>query len=240
MTVESISRTSSSVASHSSVTSLASSTPKTALETLIEAARSASPVQAGEAMRALDLMVVRSYADQLAQNPDLAVTAQPAVLTSDQPVAQIIQVQDARTAGRINLLDHEGRGVPPSHTFSLHVGKSRQFLMNMMQPISNGMFSIYKARHSTFTSLESANALVSSTLATGAEVSPGLFYKEFSSPTGTAAVRRDMIPIVRPQGRVNFETAYGVLVVTRPDTGMPGGFRVQTAYPTIPFSGRGQ
>ena len=112
--------------------------------------------------------------------------------------------------------------------------------MNMMQPLSNSYFSAYRTRHSTFTSLESANALVSATLSRGREVSPGVFYREFSSPTGVAAVRRDMIPLIRPQGRVGFETTYGVLVVTRPDADMPGGWRVQSAYPTIPFSGRGQ
>jgi len=145
-----------------------------------------------------------------------------------------------RNAGRIDLRQHEGRGIPPGHTISFHVGKSRAFLMTMMAENRAGWFSAYRTRMSTFRSLQSANALVSATLATGREVSPGVFYREFRSPTGIAAVRRDMVPLIRPQGRVRFETPYGVLVVTRPDTTMPQGFRIHTAYPTIPFSGRGR
>jgi hypothetical protein len=210
------------------------------IDSLFATARTGTPVDAGQALRALDGLTGRAATADLMLRANGLPLAQHAILTPNDPVAQVLQVQDTRTAGRINLLEHEGRGMPPSHTISLHVGKSREFLLNMMQPISSSFASAYRTRHSTFTSLEAANALVSSTLATGTEISPGVFYKEFSSPTGTAAVRRDIIPIVRPQGRVGFEAAYGVLVVTRPDSGMPGGFRVQSAYPTIPFSGRGQ
>lgn len=225
----------------------------TALDLLATTARTGSPVEAGDALRAMDAMIGRGASDQMVASPPslnpptLApavltpeaqpASVQPAVVRDGDAAAAVVPVQDYRSAGRIDLTQHEGRGVPPSHTIALHVGKSRAFLMNMMQPIGNNAFSAYRTRHSTFPSLEAANSLVSATLSQGREVSPGVFYREFSSPTGTAAVRRDMIPLIRPQGRVNFEDAYGVLVVTRPDQGMPGGFRVQTAYPTIPFSG---
>lgn len=212
------------------------------LQALVEKAQGGTPVERGEALQELDGSVGRAGSDALVAGwPEAQASdaqTRPAVLSGDDPVGRVIRVQDSRHAGRINLLEHEGRGSPPSHTIALHVGKSRDFLMNMMQPISTSYASAYRTRHSTFSSLESANALVSATLSGGREVSPGVFYREFSSPTGTAAVRRDVLPFVRPQGRVSIETAYGVYVVTRPDTGMPGGWRVQTAYPSIPFSGR--
>ena len=203
------------------------------VQELLRAAASApastgTPVEQGTALRLADEAAGREPAG----------TARPAVLWSSDPVGGIVRVQDQRSAGRIDLHEHEGRGIPPSHTIALHVGKSRAFLMSMMQPLSNSYLSAYRTRHSTFSTIESANALVSATLSGGREVSPGVFYREFSRPTGTAAVRRDVLPLVRPQGRVSLEAAYGVYVVTRPDTGMPGGWRVQTAYPSIPFSGR--
>jgi Bacterial CdiA-CT RNAse A domain len=240
MSVNSIDRVDTASTSLRSESTTTFANQPSVVDSLITTARAGSPVDAGNALRALDSLNGRAItADMMLRDNELPA-AQPAILTTDGPVAQVLQVQDARSAGRINLLEHEGRGMPPSHTISLHVGKSREFLLNMMQPLSNSFFSAYRTRHSTFSSLESANALVSATLARGEEVRPGEFYLEFSRPTGTAAVRRDMYPIVRPQGRVSIEAAYGVLVITRPDAGMPGGFRVQTAYPTIPFSGRGQ
>ncbi|WP_157893581.1 hypothetical protein [Aquidulcibacter paucihalophilus] len=110
--------------------------------------------------------------------------------------------------------------------------------MSRMKPIETRQGTAYKTWHSTFSSLDAANALVSSTLATGTETKPGsgTYYKVFGAPTGTAAVRREMVPIFRPEGRVDIETTFGVIVVTRPDPTMPGGIRVHTAYPTVPFS----
>ncbi|HCP66074.1 MAG TPA: hypothetical protein DIU09_15990 [Hyphomonadaceae bacterium] len=140
---------------------------------------------------------------------------------------------NARSLGRINLLEHEKNG---SHTISEHVGKSRAFLMSRMQPIEGPQATAFKTRHSTFSSLEAANALVSSTLATGTEISPNVFYKQFGTPTGTAAVRRNMVPFVAPQGRVDIETAFGVTVFVVRDPTMPNGIRIHTAYPSPPFS----
>lgn len=218
------------------------------LDLLAATARTGSPVEQGEALRAMDGMIGREASDRLVGSPATMTpavltpestmpAAQPAVVREGDAPAPVQKVQDYRSAGRIDLTQHEGRGIPPSHTIALHVGKSRGFLMAQMQAISNGNFSAYRTRHSTFPSLEAANALVSATLSQGREVSPGVFYREFDRPTGTAAVRRDMVPLFRPQGRIRFEDAYGVLVVTRPNPDMPGGFHVQTAYPTIPFSG---
>jgi hypothetical protein len=140
---------------------------------------------------------------------------------------------NARSLERINLLEHEKNG---SHTLSEHVGKSREFLMSRMQPIEGPQATAFKTRHSTFSSLEAANALVSSTLATGTELSPNVFYKQFGSPTGTAAVRRNMVPFVAPQGRVDIETTFGVTVFVVPDPTMPNGIRIHSAYPSPPFS----
>jgi len=140
---------------------------------------------------------------------------------------------NARSLGRIDLLEHEKNG---SHTLSEHVGKSREFLMSRMQPIEGPQATAFKTRHSTFSSLEAANALVSSTLATGTELSPNVFYKQFGSPTGTAAVRRNMVPFVAPQGRVDIETTFGVTVFVVPDPTMPNGIRIHSAYPSPPFS----
>lgn len=64
------------------------------------------------------------------------------------------------------------------------------------------------------------------------EISPNVFYKQFGSPTGTAAVRRTMVPFVALQGRVDIGIAFGVTVFVVRDPTMPNGIRIHTAYPS--------
>lgn len=144
---------------------------------------------------------------------------------------------------RVNLLEHEG--INGAHTIREHVGKSDLFLRNRMsQKVRVGMFSVYKKGHSTFTSLESANRLVSSTLATGVSArgesfasfmasdrSEVVLHQRFSAPTGRVAYREGSFSWNKP-APVGMYTGYGVTVVARKSDLMPDGFVIHTAYPT--------
>ena len=70
---------------------------------------SGSPVQQGEALRLLDM--------QSGDHPEIGTVGslRPAIWNADSLPVELLQVQDQRSAGRINLLEHEGRGIPPSH-----------------------------------------------------------------------------------------------------------------------------
>jgi hypothetical protein len=144
------------------------------------------------------------------------------------------QPQDCKAGpGRINLLDHEGRGVPPNHTIRDHVGKSRAQLGLYMAPYDFGAGTALKRAHSTFTSLDAANALTSSVVTRNwpAIVAGGGYAQiesRFSTPTGPVLHRDD--PFFGG-GKLRDLTGMGVAVVTRADPGMPCGVSVFTSFP---------
>jgi RHS repeat-associated protein len=144
------------------------------------------------------------------------------------------QPQDCKAGpGRINLLDHEGRGVPPNHTIRDHVGKSRAQLGIYMAPYDFGAGTALKRAHSTFTSLDAANALTSSVVTRNwpAIVAGGGYAQiesRFSTPTGPVLHRDD--PFFGG-GKLRDLTGMGVAVVTRADPGMPCGVSVFTSFP---------
>ncbi|WP_179957628.1 FG-GAP-like repeat-containing protein [Exilibacterium tricleocarpae] len=140
--------------------------------------------------------------------------------------------------GKIDLTEHEG--VNGSHTIAKHVGKSdQQLLKRINQSYKVGPIKIGLNEASSFSSLESANNLVSSVLSTNeAEISTFLqsdqntlvLNKSFGSTTGRVAYRTGG-NIFRP-GRVNFGTGNSVRVVIRRNDSFSGGFNVHTAFPT--------
>ena len=148
-----------------------------------------------------------------------------------------------RTFGFINLLDHEG--VAGGHTISEHVGKTDQFLANRVRAYGIPRFyNVFRESHSTFTSLQAANSLVSSTLSANYAVITAwlkgersflVVRKEFGSITGrgafrnTGGARSGRGPVPRLQFR-NY-SAVRVLIVRYPS--MPHGFRVHTAFPSL-------
>ena len=146
--------------------------------------------------------------------------------------------------GKVDLRDHEG--VNGGHTISKHVGKSDQYLQNKIsESFSFGLFEIYPREWSSFSSLESANRLVSSTIAKNyAEVSAWLsspatalfgntlvLNQSFASPTGRVAYREGRGSINSPEP-VEFTEGRGVRVVLKLNPASPTGFSVLTAFPT--------
>jgi len=141
--------------------------------------------------------------------------------------------------GKINLHDHEG--INGSHTISEHVGKSDSYLLRKMQGIKAGLFhTVYKPAHSTFSSVDSANRIVSAALAMNKlEIVEFLnsnrqqlvIHDRFSSPTGRVAHRQYRGYTNNP-GPVQMSTGYGVTAVLRRNSGMSEGFNIYTAYPT--------
>ena len=141
--------------------------------------------------------------------------------------------------GRIDLTEHEG--IDGAHTIGERVRKSDAFLARRMNEGRRiGLFTKYKAAHSTFSSLESANSLVSSTLAVNeAAVHEFLHshkrymvvHKRFGSPTGRVAYRGTGFSFRRPTP-FQIHKGYGVTVVIRRNVQLSHGFVVHSAYPT--------
>ena len=145
-------------------------------------------------------------------------------------------------SSRVDLRNQEG--INGGHTISEHVGKSDAFLLNRMnQTISIGPVDIYKAEHSTFSSLESANRLVSSTISSNqpkiadwlasplGRFRPLILNQSFGSITGRAALREGRGYFSKP-GSVNFASTRGVRVVLKLSSSSPTGYTVLTAFPT--------
>ena len=162
-----------------------------------------------------------------------AITAAFANLFNDQ------RVDEEAEKGQIDLTEHEG--INGSHTIRNHVGKSDQFLLYQMnESINIGAVKQYRAQAGSFSSLESANKLVSSTLSTNQELvnqflASGektlVLNQRFSSSTGRVAFRKGNLAFVRP-GRVHFTRGTGVRVVIRRNESFSSGFNVHTAFPT--------
>jgi Bacterial CdiA-CT RNAse A domain len=136
---------------------------------------------------------------------------------------------------RVNLHEEEALG---GHPITRHIGESRESILSKLQN------EIQAARAKgdkgegfilgTFTSVEAANKLVSSTLAQNPlfvdQVANGtlgstLISARFASPTGFEAYA----PNERSQAYVR--DTYGVQVFIRHDKNSSKGYRVQTAYP---------
>ncbi len=165
---------------------------------------------------------------------------QLASTAGDEQLAQTSS--EGGSFGYINLLDHEG--IEGAHTIRDHVGKSDRFLREQLAVVRYeiGPFNIgiAKPKHSTFSSLTSANSLVSSTLAQSApQIAAWLASGEdrltvsarFVSPTGRQAFRPGGQIQARKPGLVRFRTTFGVSVHIRKSDLFPYGFRVHTAFP---------
>ncbi|SEM13131.1 phage putative head morphogenesis protein, SPP1 gp7 family [Roseovarius azorensis] len=134
-----------------------------------------------------------------------------------------------------DLFEHEARG---GHTIALHVGKSEAFLRRAvtLQQRRGLILSVFRKRHGSFSSLESAQKLTNANLAGNAVIvnavatgqRPEAFVtSSFTSLTGTEAFRtgpRASAPIV-----VRTATGVGTLIRHAPD--MPSGFIIITSYP---------
>ena len=134
-----------------------------------------------------------------------------------------------------DLLEHEAGG---GHTFSLHVGKSEEFLLRAVRTDQvRGLFvSQFRRRHGSFPSLQAAQRLTNSNLSQNADVvqavatgqrADAFITSIFPSVTGTEAYRtgpRTSAPIVLRQ-------TFGVGTYIRYAPDMPNGFIIITSYP---------
>ena len=159
-----------------------------------------------------------------------------------EPIAPALQ-------GDVVLADLDG-SVPPQdltahetaggHTIALHVGKSEGFLIRSVStPHGRTLFfTLYRWRHGTFPSLETAQKLTNSNLAQNSEIVTAVARGElpdafvtstFNSITGIEAYRltqRTSLP-------VQLRRTFGVGTFIRHAPDMPDGFVVVTSYPRV-------
>lgn len=162
--------------------------------------------------------------------------AEPIGLGTGTDVTQVDYIPAA--SGGIppqDLLEHEAKG---GHTISLHVGKSEEFLLRMVRADQGhfSIFSYYRARHGSFSSLEAAQKLTNSNLARNAgivdavatgQIRRARVTSTFGSVTGVEAFRtsaRASAPVVLRE-----TTGVGTVIEYAPD--MPNGFIIITSYP---------
>lgn len=159
-----------------------------------------------------------------------------------EPVAPALQ-------DNVILADFDG-SVPPQdlsiheasggHTIGLHVGKSEAFLIGSVStPRGRSLFgTLYRWRHGTFRSLEAAQRLTNSNLASNAdvvnEVASGRLRRafitsDFGSVTGFEAYRTAQ----RASSPIRLRQTFGVGSVIEYDPDMPDGFIIITSYPRI-------
>jgi len=136
-----------------------------------------------------------------------------------------------------DLSIHEASG---GHTIALHVGKSEGFLIGSVStPRGRTLFgTLYRRRHGTFPSLESAQRLTNSNLASNEdvvnEVASGRLRRafitsDFGSITGFEAYRTTQ----RASSPIRLRQTFGVGTVIEYDPDMPDGFIIITSYPRI-------
>jgi hypothetical protein len=165
-----------------------------------------------------------------ALDPGIRTDASPAAAATTQVAAG-----PGQSGYPIDLLEEEQRG---GHTIAQHVGKSSQFLSSIItdQEIRSQRHGdlAQGLKEGSFTSLEAANKLVNSTVASNQTevnlVASGLLPMaivdaKFSSPTGYEAFAKTerSTPYIRD--------TYGVRVIIVRDPSSPRGYRVLTAFP---------
>lgn len=146
-----------------------------------------------------------------------------------------------RPAITVDLVEEEAAG---GHTIARHVGKSDEWLMARVRPVTTGLFvSPGVRRAGSFSSLRSANHWTNETLArnfgTVAEVAAGRRSGAFVTSTYTARTGREafqptrlaMWNFERPTGPAYIRQTFGVGVAIFHDPSSPKGFRVHTSYP---------
>lgn len=134
-----------------------------------------------------------------------------------------------------DLAEHEVAG---GHTIALHVGKSEEFLIRAVSvdQFQSWLFSTYRKRHGSFSSLQAAQSLTNSNLSRNAEIvnevatgqrSEAFLTSEFASVTGIEAFRtgpRESAPVVIRQ-------TFGVATFIQYAPDMPSGFIIITSCP---------
>jgi hypothetical protein len=146
------------------------------------------------------------------------------------------RVDGVQLAGEpVDLLEQEQRG---GHTIGEHAGMTYDYLKSRARDNAQNILDrgddFRGARVGSFTSVQSANRLVNSTISDNQDkidqqIRDGepqvLISKSFKSPTGYEAylARAHAEPVIRD--------TFGVEVLIRPDPGSARGWRVHTAYP---------
>ena len=146
------------------------------------------------------------------------------------------RVDGVQLAGEpVDLLEQEQRG---GHAISEHVGRTYDDLKSRARENAQNILDrgddFRGARVGSFTSVQSANRLVNSTISDNQDkIDQGirdgepkvLISKRFKSPTGYEAylARANAEPVIR--------NTFSVEVLIRPDPGSARGWRVHTAYP---------
>jgi hypothetical protein len=135
----------------------------------------------------------------------------------------------------VDLLEQQQRG---GHAISEHAGRTYDYLKSRVR---DGARSTLERGDDfegfgvgSFTSVQSANRLVNSTISDNqdkvdqvgrGDVSSATISKRFPSPTGYEAY------LARAHAEPYIRDTFGVEVVIRPDPGSARGWRVHTAYP---------
>lgn len=159
-----------------------------------------------------------------------------------EPIAPAPQINVilAGSDGSISPQDlsvHEAGG---GHTIALHVGKSEAFLIGSVStPRGRTLFaSLYRWRHGAFSSLEAAQKLTNSNLASNAdvvnEVASGRLRRafitsDFGSVTGFEAYRTTQ----HASSPIRLRRTFGVGTVIEHAPDMPDGFIIITSYPRV-------
>ena len=141
------------------------------------------------------------------------------------------------TGSKVDLLQEEALG---GHTISQHVGKSDEFLLNRVRDFQNEMQvnQGVDVVAGSFSSINSANNLVSSTLAQNASTVDAVANGDllstkiqgfFSSPTGNEAFASNAVssPYIRD--------TYSVTAILKHDDRLSNGFYILTAFPSAPY-----
>jgi hypothetical protein len=145
-------------------------------------------------------------------------------------------VDGVQLAGEpIDLLEQQQRG---GHTISEHVDRTYDYLKSRARENAQNILDrgddFRGARVGSFTSVQSANRLVNSTISDNqAKVDQAirdgephvLISKNFKSPTGYEAY------VARAHAEPYIRNTFGVEVLIRPDPGSARGWRVHSAYP---------
>jgi hypothetical protein len=145
-------------------------------------------------------------------------------------------VDGVQVAGEpVDLLEQEQRG---GHAIGEHAGGTYDYLKSRVRDNAQNILDrgddFRGASVGSFTSVQSANRLVNSTISDNQDKidqamrdgeSGVLISKSFKSPTGYEAY------LARAHAEPYIRDTFGVEVLIRPDPGSARGWRVHTAYP---------